>query len=400
LITPGHISSNPRLVKEAICLSNNGYHVHLIFVQNLSFLVKHDEHILNNNPTWSYDILNKTDKKHELSYLLSTIRNKLALLAFKYNLFARYFNLALNKNFYQQLKKAIDYKADLYIAHNLGALPIAVNAAKNNSAKCAFDAEDFHRQEVTNDINSIQYNLVKFIEDKYLTQVDYITCASKLIAKNYHFIYNWLNPLVINNVFSKDFLQNLNPSVANSPLKLFWFSQTIGKGRGLEDVIFAINKLKDKEIELHLLGNISIEAQNYFNKLINFKIDYIAPIVGDDIFKLANNFDIGLALEPAFCLNNNIALSNKLFTYLQAGLAVVASETAAQKKFSQENRNIGESYPIGNVADLAQIINTYYHNRDLLNTTKQNALKLAETTYNWELESKKFINIIEETLKT
>ncbi len=48
--------------------------------------------------------------------------------------------------FYPELKKsACDIKADLYIAHNLGALTAAAMAAQKNNARYSFDAEDFHR---------------------------------------------------------------------------------------------------------------------------------------------------------------------------------------------------------------------------------------------------------------
>ncbi|RZJ63478.1 MAG: hypothetical protein EOO47_28525, partial [Flavobacterium sp.] len=122
------------------------------------------------------------------------------------------------------------------------------------------------------------------------------------------------------------------------------------------------------------------------------------PISGDKIFKLANKFDVGLALEPGFCLNNEIALSNKLFTYLISGLAIIASNTKAQQLFLEENETIGRIYPIGNTNELSKVIMELLNNKDLLNNYKANAYKLAQTKYNWELESKQFIDIVEETL--
>ncbi|MDY0907455.1 hypothetical protein [Pedobacter sp. CFBP9032] len=270
---------------------------------------------------------------------------------------------------------------------------MAINASKKNKARCGFDAEDFHRNEVSNDPNHPDVRLKTFIEDKYLEQTDYITAASPLICKAYKSLYPDLNPIIINNVFELKYQPKLN-LIKNKCLKLFWFSQTIGKNRGLEEVIEAINLISNPLIELHLLGNLSVQNAIYFNGLANFSIIYYKPISANQIFELANTFDIGLALEPGFCTNNKIALSNKIFTYLISGLAIIASDTQAQKEFMNSNTLIGELYSIGDVTALAGIITKLFNDRELLNNYRKNAYQLAQSKYNWEIEQKKFLAII------
>lgn len=46
-----------------------------------------------------------------------------------------------------------------------------------------------------------------------------------------------------------------------------------------------------------------------------------------------SKFDIGLAIEPGKDFNNELALSNKLFAYLQSGLFVLATDTIEQDRF-------------------------------------------------------------------
>jgi hypothetical protein len=52
-----------------------------------------------------------------------------------------------------------------------------------------------------------------------------------------------------------------------------------------------------------------------------------------ELHRSLGQYDIGLALEPAKDLNNELAISNKILAYLQAGLFVVATNTAAQESF-------------------------------------------------------------------
>ena len=106
--------------------------------------------------------------------------------------------------------------------------------------------------------------------------------------------------------------------------------------RGLEDVVRAMGQLRDFDIELHVRG--SWQA-GYLERFLSTaaaagvsrdRIVSHEPAAPDEMVRLASAYDIGLALERPVALNNDILLSNKVFTYLLAGLAVVATRTRAQ----------------------------------------------------------------------
>lgn len=404
LITSGQPSLNPRLVKEADALCDNGYKVTIIYQYWNKWGTALDEKFLLNK-SWEAILAGGTPNAKKLTFWHTRLRNKF------YTLISRHISMkfglaenAVGRSNYLLFKAALHTNADLYIGHNLAALPIAVKAAKKNNAKCGFDAEDFHRHEISDDINSKHYQLAKFIEDKYLTQVDYFTAASPLIAAQYQKNYPNLKPIVINNVFSIDFLEKVSDKRKCNELKLFWFSQTIGKGRGIEDAITAIALLKRKHINVSLLGNIDDEHLIYFKNiakelgLLNDQLIFIKPISPDEIFELANDYDIGLALEEYIPYNRNICLTNKIFTYLTAGLAIIASETLAQKEFVSTYPKIGKTYPIGDVNALAKLISKFDEDRAFLHQTKLESSALAKEKMNWEIESNKFIELIENAL--
>ncbi|MCX2585033.1 hypothetical protein [Pedobacter sp. MR22-3] len=380
LLSPFPPTQNPRLLKEYDVLLAYGYHVKVIYGEK---------------DKWSSKLNKKSDKNfirvggkpgsivHILTRIIQKLLNFVSPVEWNYNRVSwlLYF-------------KAIFFKADLYIGHNLAALPIVAKLAKLHHSKYGFDAEDFYRQIDNDNLAGPSFQKAKYLEDKYLVHAAYLTAASPLIAKHYAILYPSIHPIVVNNVFSNPCPKSDQYLKKVSQLKLFWFSQTIGKNRGLEDIIEALNLVGNPLIELHLLGNLSVQDTIYFNGLANFVIKYYKPISADQIFELAHNFDIGLALEPGFCLNNEIALSNKIFTYLISGLAIIASDTQAQKEFMTSNTIIGELYPIGDVTALANIITKLFNNRDLLNTYRKNSYKLAKSKYNWEMEQEKFLTII------
>ena len=134
----------------------------------------------------------------------------------------------------------------------MGALPAAAKAAAQWKAKMIFDAEDFHRGEQS--YYPAQVKTIMWLEEKYLPIATAITTASPLIAGEYKKLFPQQKIVVVNNVFSKKYLQ---PLVSNShgTLRLFWFSQNVGQYRGLEIFIKALNELPQADISLTIMGN-------------------------------------------------------------------------------------------------------------------------------------------------
>ena len=396
LITSGQPALNPRLVKEADALIDEGYDVTVLYAYWNDWGTKQDE-ILLNDKKWKAIRLGGDPKNNRIIYFISRIFYKLGNIPLQKNRAYKYFaNIAIARSSYFLIKGAKKIKADLYIAHNLGALPAAAIASKKHKKIYGFDAEDFHRQEVSDDVNSQHFKLTKWIEDKYLPGASYLTSSSPLISNQYELLYAKKTTTILN-VFPKVDTSNI-VFENNGPLKLFWFSQTIGPYRGLELIIKAMG-LAQHPNELHLLGLLS---DNYKEQLYELcgengvpteRITFYSPIHPNEIPFFASKFDIGLASEIPVCLNRDISLTNKLFTYLQAGLAIAFSNTKAQVNFSNTYQGIGQVY--SNQHDLSMILDNYHLNRDFLFQGKKNANNLGLTELNWELESKKFIKVIE-----
>ena len=406
LITSGQPSTNPRLVKEADALASRAYQVTVVYQYWDEWAEKADQ-ILFENKKWEAICVGGNLNKKKWLYLLTRLSHKIFRLLQVY--FGNRFYLAEMagcRNTYLLYLAALNQKADLYIGHNLGALAPAVWAAKKKNKYCGFDAEDFHRNERSSNPNEVDVKFKTYLEDKYFPFLSYLTTASPLINKEYEKLFPECKPVNIDNVFKKYLLNPSQDYNIIKPLKLFWFSQKIGPDRGIEDVFKALKIIEDEEIEFHILGkprpniikefDICIESLK-FNKPPN--IVYHSPMDGASLMNFAAIFDIGLCLEPGFSRNNEIALSNKLFTYINVGLALICTETDAQHKFVKENPEVGRTYPFGDVLALAKIIKHFKNNPSELNKTKTAAFNLAQQKYNWELESQKLFQIIDPLLK-
>jgi glycosyltransferase involved in cell wall biosynthesis len=408
LVTPAHLSANPRLIKEADALAEAGYEVTVFACQYIDWPLAGDVAILKRSK-WRAFLLRWADKESPFVFWFSRLRQHLCKHAY------RFANSYLNQALREQLAiRAFDrvlpelcaqvrrFKADIYIGHNLQALPIVVAAARGNKALVGFDAEDFHSGMFSSkSVNSI---IVDFFEHQYFPECDYLTTASPGIATAYQSKFGRTIPIPtpILNVFPlAQRPDTFRPGKPAGPLTLYWFSQTIGASRGLEDVVQAMGLLPDLNIELHLRGQWQPGYQERVRLTAaaagvrQAQIISYPPALPDEMARLASIFDVGLAVEPGRDLNNQITVSNKLFTYLLAGNAIIATDTPGQRMVMAEINDAGFCYTPGDVAALAQQMRCWYEDRQALQQARLAAWRWGNGRFNWDVEKERFLELID-----
>ena len=398
IITSAQPSANPRAVKEATALSAAGYKVTVIYAPLSPWADPYDEELFRQTPGIQWGRAGYHMIKQPWLYKWARLRRKLyekagmvipSLKAYEYSFIL----------FSQELWKAASkVRAGLYIAHNLGALPVAVKAARKYRALVAFDAEDYHSGEAGND--AWRYTSAKAIEDEYMNQLSYLSVASPLIGEAYGRRFGKLKRVVINNVFSKQYLQPLQPIQPGDPFRMVWVSQTLGPGRGVEDIVKAMGQVGDNRLHCTFVGNCSDEmkanlltlARTY--QVRECQLAFIPPVNLPEMFRICGRNHIGLATETGRDENNERALSNKIFSYVLSSLAIIASDTAAQAAFMQQYPGVGYCYQKNDPTQLSAIIKNLLLNPALLNQCREKSHALASHSLNWETESGKLLSII------
>ena len=213
------------------------------------------------------------------------------------------------------------------------------------------------------------------------------------------------SPVIILNLFSlAERPQQFRTTVSNGPLRLYWFSQTIGLGRGLEDVIRAMGKLRECEIELHLRGvarpdhweNLRDLAAS--NGVRSEAIVLHAPAPSSEMIRAAVEFDVGLALEQSVSLNRDLCLTNKIFSYLLAGNAIAATSTTGQRPIVEVIGRAGFLYEPGDVDALAHGLRTWSQDRQRLQHARWEAWTWGTRQFNWDVEKKKLVDVVSDVL--
>lgn len=399
LITTSSLSTNPRLVKELNLVANREK-VKVIAFNIGSWTVDEDKRIIKNLNGVNVQLISAT-RRPFIQWLFATIVQQAALIIsklFKKSLFIN--SLAHNKRtalilFYLLINQRKN-KSDLILCHALGALYPGYILAKRSGGKLAFDMEDYHPGELIQKGSKVEKRRREEILKRILPECDYVSFAAdgffELTKK--HITVNIKNPIIVFNSFPSD--EFIEPKQSdNKKIKFIWFSQTIGRGRGLE-LFFEAIKNVDFDYEVTLIGYFNDkEFEKEIKQNKNLKI--VAPIPQTELHKKLSEFDIGLSLElNSTDLNRNYALTNKLFAYLQAGLFVLATDTPAQKEFMEHNSGFGilcGQFPL----DMLNALNLIKENIADIRKDKIRRFNEAKK-FSWENESKKLIAIWEKIL--
>jgi len=408
LVSPGHVASNPRLVKEADALQNSGrYQVTVIASNKLDWVARLDQSILN-HVGWRVCLLEKNwvDFFYKLRRKISRKINDLwvgfgAKPGLSLSLWAHHEDsgrLAI---------AASKVHADLYIAHNLAALPAVAFAAAQQRTGFAFDAEDSHVDQLSDEPQLRAEKLGREkIERCFLPRARYISSASPGIADALKKRYGLDSQVVLNTfplAHMPDELKQTDHVLTrfgpDTKIRLYWFSQTIGPDRGLEELIVIIKSL-NREFELSLLGHIDpgFRKKLALSQTDALRINFLGTDDPDKMPHLAAGHHAGLSLELRQPHNRDICLTNKIFTYLLAGLPVIMSRTTAHENMLKKLGCAGLLIDLDDPVSSSEKLSEFFSDQSRWQRASRRALRLARKRYNWDLESARFLRLVEQSL--
>jgi glycosyltransferase involved in cell wall biosynthesis len=394
IITQSHLCRNPRVLKEAVALAAEGHEVHIINCIYSADLLAQDKELIKDYRINLHHAVNLT--KTGYTSFLDKLVFKLGRSLIKYSGIESPIALGYGSYKYYSLAKSIN--ADLYICHQELATFIGGKLLQNGF-KTAFDFEDWYSEDLLPaDRKQRPVQLLKKAEAFALKNGTYCTTTSEALAEKLSITYKCTAPEVIYNVFPlRTDLLNKKKEFA-APLKLFWFSQTIGPGRGLEEFIRLSANFKTG-LEFHLLGYISAVYQKELKILLptQHRMFLHKLLPENELASKIATFDIGLALELSTPPSRYYTITNKFFQYIQAGLPVIANKTAGQHEAFEKFRpgfTLSGNPTTDEIAALVDFLNSPLK----LNEARGRAIEAAHF-YKWKNESRKLIHLIKTALE-
>ena len=299
------------------------------------------------------------------------------------------------------LRFARSFPADLTIVHT--EIPIwAAQYLIRDGRRVAVDVEDWYSEDLLYaDRQSRPIRLLRAAEEFVLRHAVYSSATAQSMADALTGAYQCPPPIVIRNSFPLQARSRVDTPADSAPPRFIWFSQTIGPGRGLE-LFFAAWARTTRPSQVCLLGD---ERSGYREKLLarlpaarRGDLHFLPLVTPEQLPGRLAEFDIGLALEPRWPLNRNITITNKILQYMNAGLAVVATDTAGQAEVMRVAPQSGLLITAHETTEYALKLDQLIGDRDRLRATQAASRAAAEREFCWEQETPRLLAAVARAL--
>ena len=284
---------------------------------------------------------------------------------------------------------AIEEHPDLVHANDLDSLPAGIEAKDSIGCPVVYDAHELYVEMFYPRNNGVveratvglQRTFLTRQEAGLITRADAVITVNPFIADELAERYGISSPQVVLNAPVGTALHEVGfPDV---PRPVFLYQGGFTQGRGLAEMVSAF--LPPGPGSLVVMGDGPLG-----NSLATLaetsstpgRVLVVPPVAHADVVSAAACADVGLIPYLPTGLNNLYSSPNKLFDYLHAGLAIVASDLPFLRA-TLEKTGAGVVVSPGDVAELALVVAQLCDEPDTLAAMKA-ASKTAARSYTWE----------------
>lgn len=390
VVTAGHLSTCPRMLKSADALAAAGYGVRVVATSHEPWAIDADRDVRSRRH-WGATIINYRKGDSGLTYWWTGVRaraSRAAVATFGVERTPLPVAVRAYGRVHAELVRAAAAEpADLIYGGTTGALAAVAEAGRRTRTPYALDLEDFHSGETSGPDAPLVDALAARVEHAVLPRATFLTTSSEQIAGAYRERYG-VEAGIVHNTFPlpaqpPDFLR-----VDPRKLRVYWFSQTIGPGRGLEDAVVALGRA-GVAAELALRGRPHGDYMEELKQLAGahaplLEVTHQLPAPPDAMVDLARGYDVGLAIERMAPRNRALSIANKGFTYLLAGVAVVMTDTPGQHGFGEDVGCAAVLVPPGDIDALASVFRRWADDPSMLARAKRAAWDAAVRRWRWD----------------
>ena len=400
-----HLCTAPRVIKEADALAKAGHEVSVHGCWWDPRLVERDRAVLLGR-AWNFEPFTDGRPGHlirNLNWWMHRARSRWAKECFKR--IGRRLPELTGYGVNQMLQHARNHPTDLTIAHAEGSLWMAAQL-RQESRKVGVDFEDwFSRDLPQSQHKNRPVEWLRNLEAEALENGQYLTTTSQAMAEAMHQTLGGNIPHAIYNTFkfTSPTVNEAQRRITTSPPRLHWFSQTIGPNRGLESLFTALPHVKNPWL-LSLRGDdpngFGLNLVNHLSSELRSRVTLEPTVPPGELPGELSRYDIGLALETDRIPSRDLTITNKIFQYLHAGLAIIASATAGHREVLQKASGVGLTFPPQDSYQLAAVIDQLLGNPEALRQARSCAIDAAENLFDHRNQEPIYAQLVEEALQS
>lgn len=280
--------------------------------------------------------------------------------------------------------------ADLFIAHDLDALPQALWAARRHRAPVVLRAHELWTERA----HVPARRLWKSLERKLLPRVDLLVAPTPERAAFLEQYGLAAPPLVVRNCpplhtpVPGQALQELLARAGRPAQgrRLVLYQGTLAPSRCVLEVVAAAAHLPPEAL-LVLLGPVDVALRAPLQSALAAAEDRVVlldPLSPEAVWPVLCSADVGLALYRPDCLNNRLCAPNKVFEYMAAGLPIVGAQGPGLQALV-EGEGLGALVDPESPEDIARGIRSVLESPDR-EAMGRRGQALAAERYHWEAQ--------------
>ena len=278
-------------------------------------------------------------------------RPKISILRILYTILNRFLIIPLFPRMHPAYQIAVDCQCDVYHVNNWDSLPLGSLAARKFNSEVVLDLHESFDSWYWG-LSSV---LVKFVLRKYISDVTFSTTVVDALAQQHRKL--GYEPHIIRNIPSLPSMP-INFHKTN-PNRIRLIYHGIAAQERSTDLLIRTLALCDKRYELHLV--LVNHNARYVSKLRELahqiapgRVTFYPPLKPQEIVQGISRFDVGFYPLIPSNYNNLIALPNKLFEFIAAGLAVCIGPSPSMEKIVKDYRCgvVASSFEPEIIADL------------------------------------------------
>lgn len=240
----------------------------------------------------------------------------------------------------------------------------------------------------------------QYLFNIYATNLaDHLIIGEELKANRYRIWAPFIKKTIIGYYPPQKYFK-FNHSIPRTDKICFCYCGHFTEERGFKRVISVLSEFADiftdRKINLLLIGSfINDGVEKWFREMMipeNLKIKFKGYTNYDTYSELLSDADVCIDLRTNRGMLDN-SLPIKIFDYMAAGKPVIYSRLSSLKTI-EEIETFGFLIDPYNVNEILKVMSEYLNNTELRIDHSDNARKLFEQKYNWEILSEKLLKII------
>jgi glycosyltransferase involved in cell wall biosynthesis len=398
LMSDHHLCINPRLWKEAFFYEKQGYDVTVLTMWQSAEMLRRDMEMLQGHHIKYKAYLNLIPGEiHPLLRFFYRLRKRIGSEMQKRMKIGTPWAISHAPELL--VKSALKEKAHHYAAHLESAFWAGVKLIRWGK-QVSFDFEDWYSRDYLTPDRAV--NLLKDAEAFALKRGVFCTAASQSMADALQQAYAPAGAVtVIYNSFPEEELETempINNRNANEPVCLVWTSRTVGPQRGLETLLKAL-ELVHTPVELHIIGQCADGYEQFLKTnwpSSNHRLVVYDFIPHHELLQKISACDLGLAIEQYEPDSRDTTVTNKILQYLQAGIAVLATDTKGQKEIAAHFPETVFLVKANAPEQWAAQIEKFIQQRSSIDKKEQ--LRIFEQTFSWPMQEQQLQQLIRQYL--